>query len=130
VRCLKTLVDDIAGTVNKTAKDAFAKGVRIPRNDHGDIPTQILITRQTETMDPILEDERGVAEIYKIYAARYFLPIASTLALHPSSKLWDSILDWTQQANQGGYAIADGILTFSDLYKEHSAMIYPEMLPY
>ena len=83
VRCLKTLVDDIAGTVNKTARD-------VPL-DHGTIPTQIFITRRGKTMNSILKDERGVAEIYKSYAAHYCLPIASTLALHPSSSFWDSL---------------------------------------
>jgi hypothetical protein len=54
--------------------------------------------------------ETGVAEAYSKHAAEYCCPIASTLALHPSSEHWDSILDWTSDGKMGRWAIADGVL--------------------
>jgi hypothetical protein len=52
----------------------------------------------------------GVAENYNNLTANFCLPVASTLALHPSFHEWTKCLTWTMEPNKAGWAIADGVL--------------------
>ena len=102
-----TLVSVMANTVDQAIQDAVAKRP-LPKD------TGILMSgRQIESRESLRWTryrETGVAEAYLKHAAEYCSPIASTLALHPSSEQWDSILDWSSDGEMGRWAIADGTL--------------------
>jgi hypothetical protein len=102
-----TLVSVMANTVDQAIQEAVAKRP-LPKD------TAILMSgRQIESRESLRWTryrETGVAEAYLKHAAEYCSPIASTLALHPSSEQWDSILDWSSDGEMGRWAIADGTL--------------------
>ena len=53
----------------------------------------------------------GVVETY--------IKCASTLALHPSSESWSTILNWSADGPVGRWAIADGVLFISpDVFED------------
>ena len=64
--------------------------------------------RDVENLD--LTDEKGVADFYNLTAARFYTPVASTLALHPKASIseWGSLLVWSQSVSSSGYEIMDG----------------------
>ena len=106
-----TLVSAMANTVDQAIQDAVAKRP---------LPKKIGVLLSEDTINHQVRAffrrtayrETGVAESYKD-AATYCLPIASTLALHPSSEDWDSILNWTTDGKIGGWEILDGVLLIS-----------------
>jgi hypothetical protein len=62
-----------------------------------------------------MHDEGEVAKFYDRTTAKFCLPLASTLALHPTASFsqWASLLFWTQSVNySSGHAITDGVLRF------------------
>ena len=103
-----TLISTIANTVDQAIQDAVTKR---PLPSHaGALPPERVIKEQVFQDDRIKYRETGVSETYLRYTSVYCLPIASTLALHPSSESWTSILNWTTDGKLGRWAIADGVL--------------------
>ena len=105
---LDELVSVMASTVDQAIHDAVAKQP-LPR-DIGLLSSVMTIERQVSRSDWTKYQESGVAEAYGRHTAMYCLPIASTLAIHPSSELWDNLLVWTVDGKLGKWAIADGVL--------------------
>jgi hypothetical protein len=109
VKLVESLVDNLAGTVDKTIKDAYQKGIKLP-SKQGELLTGEYIESHTASMSTLVLREEGVAEYYDHLTATFCLPVASTLALHPSSPHWASLLRWTRQVFNARFAIADGAL--------------------
>jgi hypothetical protein len=101
----------MANTVEQAIQDAVAE--RPLPKDTLRLPPEGAIKRRDEEISLTKYRENGVAEFYQTHAAEYCRPIASTLALHPSSERWGSILDWTTDGKIGRWAIADGVLRIS-----------------
>jgi hypothetical protein len=107
-----TLVSTMANTVDQAIQNAVTK--RPLPKDTGMLQSEKVIKHQVRGLFRRTRyRETGVAEAYTKHAAMYCLPIASTLAIHPSSKHWDSILHWTTDGKIGRWAIADGVLLIS-----------------
>jgi hypothetical protein len=107
-----TLVSTMANTVDQAIQDTVTK--RPLPKDTGILLSEKVIKNQVRALFRRTKyRETGVAESYLVHAATYCLPIASTLALHPSSEHWDSILNWTTDGRIGRWAIADGVLHIS-----------------
>ena len=107
-----TLVSTVANTVDRAIQDAVDK--RPLPEDTGMLQPEKVIKHQVRGLfRRTLYLKTGVAETYSKHAATYCLPIASTLALHPSSEYWDSILNWTTDRKTGCREIADGLLVIS-----------------
>ena len=110
------LVSTMANTVDQAIQDAVTKRP-LPKVT-GAIPSEMLIEEQFWTVfKPGISRENGVAEAYK-QASMYFAPLASTLAIHPSSERWRSTLRWTTDGKIGRWAIADGVLHISEVVFE------------
>ena len=128
VVCLDTLVSTMANTVDQAIRDAVAK--RPLPEDIGILLSAKTIKHQVKSFfRRTKKHETGVAEAYSKHAATYCLPIASTLAIHPSSEVWDSILNWTTDVTAGRWAIADGALDIStDVFNSHNEQWKQELL--
>jgi hypothetical protein len=72
--------------------------------------TQNQIQSNTILAEIDLLREDGVAENYKGLTASFCLPVASILALHPSTTEWANLLRWTKEVTKAKFAIADGAL--------------------
>ena len=108
VVCFGKLVSIMANTVDQAIQDAVTKRP-LPKG-LGMLQVERTIKHQVRGLYPNTNyRENGIAEAYK-QASSYCLPVASTLAIHPSSEDWDSILNWTTDGNLGRWAIADGVL--------------------
>src|ERR1700722_4381663 len=108
---LDELVSVIAGTVDEAIHDAIAKQP-LPK-DGGLLMSAKIIEGQVTSDNWTKYHESGIAEAYRVHTATYCLPIASTLAIHPSSEVWDKVLLWTVDGMNGRWAIADGVLSMS-----------------
>lgn len=107
-----TLVSTMANMVDQAIQDAVTK--RPLPKDTGMLLPENLIKHQVRSLFRRTKyREMGVVESYLKHAAMYCLPIASTLAIYPSSEHWDSILNWTTDGTIGRWAIADGVLLIS-----------------
>jgi hypothetical protein len=111
LRSMRSLAASMAATVDNSIKKIFGSGRQLPAD------SELLLTRKQlvgRTRDAIklLEDESGVLENYNNLTASFCLPVASTLALHPSYPQWCSRLTWTaaHRSELGRHAIADGVL--------------------
>jgi hypothetical protein len=109
VKTLGSLVDSLVGIVDKAIKDAYAKGP-LPPNRSGSLRTKGQIQNLTKRAKTTLRREEGVTEYYQLLTATFCLPIASTLALYPTLHEWTSLLGWTLDSDQAGWAFADGVL--------------------
>jgi hypothetical protein len=109
VKSLGSLVDCVVGIVDKAIKDAYTKGP-LPPNGSGGLVTKGIIQNFTRRAKTIRRREEGVTEYYKDLTTTFCLPIASTLALYPTWHEWTSLLSWTRDPDQAGWAIADGVL--------------------
>jgi hypothetical protein len=106
-----TLVSTLASTVDQAIQDTVTK--RPLPKDTGILQSEKLIKLQVmRFFQRTKYRETGIAESYR-QAAMYCLPLASTLAIHPSSEHWDSIMNWTTDGKIGRWAIADGVLFIS-----------------
>jgi hypothetical protein len=74
------------------------------------LQTQEQIKTRTTYAEADFLREDGVAEHYRDLTASFCLPVASTLALHPSFSEWVSLLRWTKELSMAKFAIADGAL--------------------
>jgi hypothetical protein len=117
---LDSLIASLASTVDQAIQDAFDKGITLPAKKGG-LTTQEKIEDDTTISDGVVYREKGIADNYKSFAASYCLPIASTLALHPSHSAWTSLLTWTTDGKIGRWAIADGVLRLKHNFGEDSA---------
>jgi hypothetical protein len=132
VKLLDSLVDSITGTVDKAIKDALSHGPLPPADS---TPTEKSIISLTTRSRIHVLGEEGVAEYYKDLTARFCLPVASTLALHPTLGEWASLLSWTREPNAAGWAIADGALELNlapdvdsmDSYENDLNHVYPDI---
>jgi hypothetical protein len=106
-----TLVSTIANTVDQAIQAAVAKRP-LPKNTGALLP-ETVIKEQVYLAEQTKYHETGVVETYSKFASTYCLPIASTLALHPSSERWSTILNWSEDGKIGGWAIVDGVLRIS-----------------
>jgi hypothetical protein len=106
------LVSTMANTVDQAIEDAVAK--RPLPKDTGPLMTETIIKYQVmnSLVSPMYR-ELDIAEAYTMHAGMYCAPLASTLAIHPSSEHWGSILRWTIAGQAGRWAIADGVLIIS-----------------
>lgn len=118
VKRLDSLVDSIAGTVDQAIKDAYKQGP-LPADD-SDVKEKRIRSRTDRSLMQILRED-GVAEYYNNLTALFCLPVASTLALHPTLDEWTSRLHWTKQQNKAGWAIADGVLVLDPMPKADNA---------
>ena len=108
VVCLDTLVSAMARTVDKAIEDAVNKG-SLPKDKGLLLPARV-IERLVGSSNRKPYHELGVAEIYGRQTAEYCRPIVSTLAVHPSSRTWGRVLDWTVDQKDARWAIAEGAL--------------------
>ena len=78
--------------------------------------------RNIEYLRQIVPDEKGVASYDKKSTARFCVPLASTLALHPqaSSSQWFSLVIWTTSVPHSGYGIMNGLLHFMPMPEDGS----------
>jgi hypothetical protein len=119
VKVLDTLAVDLAETVDKAIKDAYKNGIQLP-SEQGMLYTRGHMKTKTSYTLMDFQREDGVAEHYKDLTASFCLPVASTLALHPTLPEWASLLAWTKEVSMAKFAIADGALqllpyaTYSD----------------
>jgi hypothetical protein len=114
VKLVESLVDDLAGTVDKTIKDAYQKGIKLP-SKQGTLYTREHIEIRTGCTPRLVLSEVGIEEYYNGLTTSFCLPVASTLALHPSSPHWASLLHWTTEVWRAQFAIADGALQLLDV---------------
>ena len=105
------LVSTMAKTVDQAIQDAVAKRP-LPKKT-GSLLSEEMADIRDKEHSRTKYHETGVAESYSHASLYYFRPIASTLALHPSSAYWGSILTWTFDGKLGRWAIADGVLRIS-----------------
>jgi hypothetical protein len=107
VKRLPSLVPDLAANVDCAL---VAASKTLPPVD------RFITARKRERdiwyLNPVVRDEKGVADFYHQTTARFCAHIASTLALHPkvSTSEWRGLLEWTQSVSSSGYAIVDGEL--------------------
>src|SRR5713101_1457556 len=106
---LDTLVSAMESAVDQAIQDARDKHF-LPKNGGGVLPSMLQINANDESSDWAPLRELGVAEHYSRHAARYCCPLASTLAIHPSSEDWYTALIWTTDVKEGRWTIADGAL--------------------
>ena len=109
VKHLSSLVQQLMENVNTalcTASETLPslKGF-ITAEDH---------ERDIENISQIVPDEKGVASYYDKTIARFCVPLASTLTLHPqaSSSQWHSLVIWTTSVPCSCYGIMNGLLHF------------------
>ena len=103
---LESLVTSIAETVDQSIKDALKKGP-LPTLKGG-LRSEELIRYDDQWMQKKMYGEAGVSGRYLKSISQYCLPVASTLALHPSYQGWISLLDWTLDVQNKKWAITDG----------------------
>ena len=109
VKRLPSLVQDLAINVDR-ALEAASKtlppidGICAWTADHRE--------RDLRHYPPVVVDEKGVTDYYDQFTAKYCIPVASTLALHPKASMseWRPLLRWTQSVSSSRYAIMDGEL--------------------
>jgi hypothetical protein len=107
VKHLPSLVPDLAANVDCAL---VAASKTLPPVD------RFITARKRERdiwyLNPVVRDEKGVADFYHQTTARFCAHVASTLALHPkaSTSEWRGLLEWTQSVSSSGYAIVDGEL--------------------
>lgn len=106
---LDTLVSAMESTVDQAIQDASNV---LPKNS-GALPTPPMIRDDVIWSNWSPYNELGVAEIYSAHTARYCQPIASTLAIHPSSEKWRTSITWSVDRKEVRWAIADGELSIS-----------------
>ncbi|KAM6495989.1 hypothetical protein JOM56_008695 [Amanita muscaria] len=105
---LPSLVQDLARNVD-TALQA-ASNTLPPLDGFITVQQRAAVRRSLPTK---VTSEAGVVENYLQTTARYCMPLASTLALHPTASFsqWSSLLFWTVPSD---YGITDGVLRFID----------------
>jgi len=108
---LNTLVSNMESTVDQAIQVAATK--RFLPKDSDSLQSAKIIKRRVNTHAWMAHYESGVSETYLMHTAEYCHPIASTLAIHPSSQEWDSVLAWSTEPTVGRWAIADGALRIS-----------------
>src|SRR5216684_2332012 len=108
---LNTLVSNMESTVDQAIQVAATK--RFLPKDSDSLQSAKIIKRRVNTHAWMAHYESGVSETYLMHTAEYCHPIASTLAIHPSSQEWDSVLAWSTESTVGRWAIADGALRIS-----------------
>ncbi|KAN0125969.1 hypothetical protein V8E52_001176 [Russula decolorans] len=106
------LVSTMANTVDQAIEDAVTKRP-LPKATIGLSPGTLIEVQVRNSLKSPKYYESAIAEAYTKHAGTYCAPLASTLAIHPSSEHWDSILDWTIAGKAGRWAIADGVLIIS-----------------
>lgn len=105
---LPSLVQDLAKNVDKALN---AASNTLPPLDC--FVTAVGRARDSDVIEEVVTDEKGVANFYEITTAKYCSPLASMIALHPSSSSsgWRNLLIWTQSFPFSDYAM-DGQLCF------------------
>ena len=118
---LDELVSIIASTVDQAIHDAVANHP-LPQHSGLLLPAEIIKCQVMRT-DWTKYHEQGIAEAYRVHTAMYCIPIASTIAIHPSSGEWDQLLVWTVDGKDGRWAIADAVLRMShDICKDDDSV--------
>lgn len=106
VKRLPTLVHDLAAHVDC---GLLAASEALPSVD--DFFTAKDRARILKQVEKTITDEKGVAKFYDKTAATFCTPLASTLALHPTTSTdWTGLLIWSQSASSSDYVIMDGEL--------------------
>lgn len=98
----------MASTVDRAIEDAVNKRF-LPKDKGLLLPIEV-VEGLVDSDDWAPFHELGVAEIYARQTALYCRPIASTLAVHPSSQKWGRALGWRMDQKGARWAIADGVL--------------------
>jgi len=82
-------IQDLAENVDRAV---LAASETLPPVD--DFITAKQRKRDVENLELTVTDEKGVAHFYNLTAARFYTPVASTLALHPEASIseWRSLL--------------------------------------
>ncbi|KAM6500022.1 hypothetical protein JOM56_003036 [Amanita muscaria] len=106
---LPSLVQDLAKNADKALN---AASNTLPPLDG--FVTAVERAIDLDTIEEVVTDEKGVVMFYEKTTAKYCSPLASKLALHPSSSSsrWRSLLKWTPSVPFSDYAIMDGQLCF------------------
>jgi hypothetical protein len=120
---IDTLVSAMGSIVDRAVQDAIHKGV-LPKDAEA-LDTIDSMERNDYTEDWKVHHKLGVAELYSNHAARYCHPIASTLAIHPSSQEWHSALIWSvdHRARGAWWSFADCMLRISMNVNEDGHLI-------
>jgi hypothetical protein len=121
VVCLDTLVSAMASTVDQTIEDAISKHLLPKSNEF--LQSARMIERYVSRVEWTPYHESGVAEISSKRVSEFCMPIASTLAIHPSSREWDAALVWTIDQTDARWAIADGVLRISTKVTENGHLM-------
>ncbi|KAM6503004.1 hypothetical protein JOM56_002981 [Amanita muscaria] len=106
---LPSLVQDLAKNADKALN---AASNTLP--PLGGFVTAVERARDRYVIEEVVTDEKGVVNFYEKTTAKYCSPLASKLALHPSSSSsgWRSLLNWTPSVPFSADAIMDGQLCF------------------
>src|SRR5258707_9736742 len=107
-----TLVSTMASTVDQAIQEVVTKHP-LPKNADMLLSENQINYQVWDLLEPTKYRESGIVETYSKHTATYCLPIASTLAIHPSSKYWGSVLHWPTDGRTGRWAVTDGVLRIS-----------------
>jgi hypothetical protein len=124
------LTREIAQIVDDAIISAHNSGHPLPAPDY------LLVSGHIEALEGSepgeMTRELPVAQRYKAITAFLCVPIASTLALHPKTPQYESLLTWTLSPASAIVAIADGALQLSfdkrsNAQAKRKTTIYPYM---
>ncbi|KIL63789.1 hypothetical protein M378DRAFT_163974 [Amanita muscaria Koide BX008] len=106
---LPSLVQDLAKNADKALN---AVSNTLPPLDG--FVTAVERARDRYVIEEVVTDEQGVVNFYEKTTAKYCSPLASKLALHPSSSSsgWRSLVNWAPSVPFSADAIMDGQLCF------------------
>jgi hypothetical protein len=122
VKSLPTLLTAIANVVDTKLQDMQARNLPLPSLDC--FPT--LEKRMFNLSTTVMKNESTVSEFYMLNTAIHCMKVASTLGLHPGSRRWVPMLQWSSTPSTGCYAIADGSLQI----REFSESVAPHIVAY
>jgi hypothetical protein len=114
---LPSLHRDIARVVDNTLSLLQDRRITLPPTSDRRFPTREDRKDDDVEISPLMINERSVANYYSKRAARYCIPVASTLALHPQAPKWTTILEYDQVPSKSNYAIADGVVRIIPVFK-------------
>jgi hypothetical protein len=111
VERFSSLPNYLKKNVDKALKAALKKST-LPPPLNGFITADQRKNELNVNVVTYMEDERDVANHYFTTTAKYCLTLASTLALHPTTTQWNTLVFWTGSVPNSNYAIAEGQLRF------------------
>jgi hypothetical protein len=112
LKILPSVQQAIAGVVDRTLSSIQQSNIALPSTSGmvGGVVTETGRHYLDDVKNQPMRNERSVAKFYSRTTADYCVAVASTLALHPSTDRWYSLLEWDDERSESGYALAEGAL--------------------